>query len=188
MIEGSSSLNQRGDNNFEKIINATQYVVNSFSDPQSKIGIVLYATLAEVKANFSFTRVQVSDVLANVSYPSGWTRIGTGLNVSREELFTSSRPNAHRALVVFTDGTSINAVSVASELLHDINVTVIVIGLGEWYDINQVQRMASNPHAETTLLTRYDELESWRIHEMICRGNESLSVLHPVRRWKGSEM
>ena len=176
MIEGSSSLNQRGDNNFEKIINATKKIVNFFSDAQSKIGIVIYATVAEVKANFSLTRDQANDVLSNVSYPSGWTRIGTGLNVTREKLFTGSRPNAHRALVVFTDGTSINAVSVASELLHDMNVTVIVIGLGEWYDINQVQRMASNPHAETTLLTRYDELESWRIHEMICRGNEALYI------------
>ena len=78
MIEGSSSLNQWGDNNFEKVVNATKQTVNYFTDLQSKIGIVLYATEAEVKANFSFTRNQVNDILAELSYPSGWTRIGSG--------------------------------------------------------------------------------------------------------------
>ena len=173
MIEGSSSLNQWGDNNFEKIVNATKIMVSSFSDAQTKIGLVLYATEAEVKANFSFTRNQVNDALANLVYPSGWTRIGTGLNVTREELFVHSRPNVHRVLVVFTDGTSIDAVSVASQL-HDMNVTVIVAALGEWYDIRQVQRMASEPLAKTTFLTTFDDLESrsWRLHEIICEGNE----------------
>lgn len=78
MIEGSSSLNQWGDNNFEKVVNATKQTVNYFTDPQSKIGLVLYSTEAEVKANFSFTRNQVNDILAELSYPSGWTRIGSG--------------------------------------------------------------------------------------------------------------
>lgn len=87
-------------------------------------------------------------------------------------MFVGSRSNVHRVAVVFTDGTSNDAVSVASHLLRDMNVTIIVIALGDWYDIRQVQRMASDPHAESTFLTTFDELENfgWKIHEMICRG------------------
>ena len=179
MVEGSSSLNQWGQNNFEKIVNATKQIINYFTDPMSKVGIVLYATKAEVKANFSFTQNQANAVLSNLSYPSGWTRIGRGLNVTREQLFVGSRTNVHRVLVVFAEGTSNDAVSVASRLLRGMNVTIIVIALGDWYDVKQVQRMASDPHAETTFLTKFDELDSvgWKIQEMICRGNKVISTL-----------
>lgn len=180
MIDGSASLNQWGESNYKKIINATRNIISLFSDnDQTKFGIVVYATTADVRADFSFTRSQVDAVLANISYPSGWTRIGAGLNTTREDLFTGGRQNTHSTLVVFTDGTSVDGVSVASQLLHDTNVTIIVIGLGEWYDLNQVQRMASDPHAETILLTSYNKLQGveWRIHEMICKGKKMLLVL-----------
>lgn len=180
MIDGSASLNQWGENNYQTIINATRSIISLFSDNnQPKFGIVVYATTADVRADFSFTRSQVDAVLANMSYPSGWTRIGTGLNTTREDLFTGGRQNTHSIVVVFTDGTSVDGVSVASQLLHDTNVTIIVIGLGQWYDINQVQRMASDPHAETILLTTPNKLQEveWRIHEMICKGKKTLLVL-----------
>lgn len=180
MIDGSASLNQWGESNYKEIINATRNIISLFSDnDQTKFGIVVYATTADVRADFSFTRSQVDAVLANISYPSGWTRIGAGLNTTREDLFTGGRQNTHSTLVVFTDGTSVDGVSVASQLLHDTNVTIIVIGLGEWYDLNQVQRMASDPHAETILLTSYNKLQGveWRIHEMICKGKKMLLVL-----------
>ena len=175
MIDGSASLNQWGENNYKKIINATRNIISLFSDnDQTKFGIVVYETTADVRADFSFTRSKVDAVLANMSYPSGWRRIGTGLNTTREDLFTGGRQNTHRILVVFTDGTSVDGVSVASQLLHDTNVTIIAIGLGEWYDINQVQRMASDPQAETILLTTPNKLQGveWRIHEMICKGKK----------------
>lgn len=173
MIEGSSSLNQWGENNFEKIVNAVQDVAKYFNDSQSNIGIVLYATEAEVKANFSFSPSQTDNVLDNLVYPSGWTRIGKGLNFTRDQLFMDSRVNAHRALVVFTDGTSIDSVFAASKLLRDKNVTIIAVALGDWYDIKQVNGIASDPDSKTTLLTGYDELGSltWRLREMICEGS-----------------
>ncbi|KAL9959813.1 hypothetical protein ACROYT_G033169 [Oculina patagonica] len=170
MIEGSSSLNQWGENNFEKTVNAVQNVVKYFNDSQSNIGIVLYATEAKVKANFSFTPAQTNNVLDNLVHPSGWTRIGKGLNFTRDQLFMNSRENAHRVLVVFTDGTSIDSVFAASELLRDMKVTIITVALGDWYDINQVKGIASDPDSKTTLLTGFDELGglTWRLREMIC--------------------
>ena len=172
MIEGSSSLNQWGENNFEKIVNAVQNVAKYFNDSQSNIGIVLYATEAVLKANFSFSPAQTDDVLENLNYPSGWTRTGKGLNFTREELFANSRATAHRVLVVLTDGASIEEVLVPSDLLREMNVTILAVALGDWFDINQVNEIASDPNSKTSLLTTYDELGSltWRLHEMICEG------------------
>lgn len=181
MIEGSSSLNQWGESNFEKIVNAVQNVAKYFSDSQSDLAIVLYATEAELKGNFSFTQGQTDDVLENLIYPSGWTRIGKGLNFTREELFVNSRATAHRVLVVITDGTSIEDVLVPSDLLREMNVTIIAVALGDWYDINQVYEIASDPDSKTSLLSTYDELGglTWRLHEMICEGTK----LHRVIRY-----
>ena len=173
MIEGSASLNQWGENNFHKIVNIVQDVAKYFNESDSNIGIVLYATEADLKANFSFSPVQINDVLGNLVYPSGWTRIGQGLNFTREELFVDSRANAHRVLVVFMDGTSIDYVVTASKLLRDMNVTIIAVTLGDWYDVKQVGYIASDPDSQTTLLAKYDELKSldWRLRDMICEGS-----------------
>lgn len=190
MIEGSSSLNQWGESNFEKIINAVQNVAKYFNDSQSDIAIVLYATEAELKGNFSFTPAQTDDVLENLIYPSGWTRIGKGLNFTREELFVNSRATAHRVLVVITDGTSIDDVLVPSDLLREMNVTILAVALGDWYDINQVYEIASDPDSKTSLVSTHDELGSltWRLHEMICEGTKLHCVIryhtycHPKKR------
>ena len=173
MIEGSSSLNQWGENNFQKIVNAVKNLTTYFNDSQSSIGIVLYATDAELKANFSFSSSQTDDVLENLIYPSGWTRIGKGLNFTRKGLFNNSRATAHRVLVAITDGTSIESVLVPSNLLREMNVTIIAVALGDWYDIKQINDIASDPDSETTLLTTFDELGglTWRLHEMVCEGN-----------------
>ena len=132
-----------GESNFEKIVNAVQNVAKYFKDSQSDIAIVLYATEAELKGNFSFTPVQTDDVLENLIYPSGWTRIGKGLNFTREELFVNSRATVHRVLVVIADGTSIEDVLVPSDLLREINVTISAVALGDWYDINQLKFVKS---------------------------------------------
>jgi len=179
MIEGSSSLNQWGENNFAKIVNAVGNLTKYFNDSRSNIGIVLYATEAELKANFSFSPSQTSDVLEKLVYPSGWTRIGTGLNFTREELFVNSRETAHRVLVVITDGTSIDSVLIPSDLLREMNVTILTVALGDWYDVKQINDIASDPDSKTTLLTTYDELGglTWRVHEMICEGNNNKLVV-----------
>ena len=179
MIEGSSSLNQWGENNFEKIVNAVGNVTKYFNDSQSNIGIVLYATEAELKANFTFSPSQANYALENLVYPSGWTRIGKGLNFTRKELFVNSLTTAHRVLVVITDGTSIESVLVPSDLLRERNVTILAVALGDWYDVKQINDIASDPDSKTTLLTTYDELGglTWRLHEMICEGNSDNSVV-----------
>ena len=182
MIEGSSSLNQWGENNFQKIVNAVENLAEYFNHSQSNIGIVLYATEAELKANFSFSSSQTDDVLENLIYPSGWTRIGKGLNFTREELFNKSRATAHRVLVAITDGTSIESVLVPSNLLREMNITILAVALGDWYDVKQINDIASDPDSKTSLLTTYDELGdlTGRLHEMVCEGNSENFIVFVV--------
>lgn len=167
MIDGSSIPHQ-----IAKIINVVKFILNYLPDTNTRVGVVLYTSEATTMSNFNFTRSQTLQALHNISSPPAGTLIGKSLNYTRQHFFTDSRPNVHRVLVVFTGSTSNDAVSVASTLLHDMNVTILVVALGDWYDIGQVESAASYPHSNTVLVTTYVQLVSisWMVHEMICEG------------------
>lgn len=173
MLEGSASLNQWGENNFGKIVKVTKKVVNFWNRTQSRIGLVLYSTIAELKVNFTNSAVERNEALDNLPYPSAWTVTGNALKFINESLLIDSRSNVRRVLVAFTDGTSTDAVKHYSKALRDdLNVTIIVVAIGDWYDIEQIKSVASDPHSKTLLQTGFDKLGSltWRLHEMICEG------------------
>ena len=181
MLEGSASLNQWGESNFEKIVNVTKHVVNFWNRTQSRIGLVLYSTTAELKINFTHSEIERNEILDNLPYPSAWTVTGNALKFVNESLLVDSRSNARRVLVVFTDGTSTDAVKDYSKEIRDnLNVTIIVVALGDWYDIKQVESIASQPHSKHLLQAKFDELQSlnWRLHEMICEGNNTPFTLN----------
>lgn len=171
MIDGSSSLQQ-----VEKIVSVIKFILSYLPDVNTNIGVVLYTSEATTMSYFNYTRNQTLDALHNVTSLTVGKLIGKSLNYTREHLFRNSRPNVHRVLVVFTHSASNDAVSVASKLLHNMNVTIIVVALGDWYDIEQVESAASYPHSSTILLTTYVHLVqiSWKVHEMICEGKKDI--------------
>ena len=60
------------------------------------------------------------------------------------------------------------------------NVTIIVVALGDWYDIGQIESAASYPHSNTILLTTSVQVVqiSWKVHEMICEGKKAFLVVY----------
>ena len=171
MIDGSSSLQQ-----VAKIVSVIKFILSYLPDVNTNIGVILYRSEATTMSYFNYTRNQTLDALHNVTSLTVGKLIGKSLNYTREHLFRNSRPNVHRVLVVFTHSASNDAVSVASKLLHNMNVTIIVVALGDWYDIDQVESTASYPHSNTILLTTYVHLVqiSWNVHEMICEGKKDI--------------
>ena len=175
MTDWSSSLNHWGNKNSEKIMNVLELVMSAFTRIHSRTAVVLYAGKSKLQVAFNATEMQRRHIRSNVSYPSGERMTGKALNFTREKLFTDRRINAHGVLVVISTGTSNDAVSVASKQLRDMNVTILVVVLGDWYDKKQVYAIASSPHSRTILRTTFSELQrfSWRVHEMICEGTSS---------------
>ena len=177
MIDGSSSFHQ-----VQKVINIVTFILSYLPDLNTNIGVVLYTSEATTLSYFNYTRNQTLDALHNLTSLSltVGNLIGNSLNYTRQHLFKSSRPNVHRVLVLFTHSTSNDAVSVASKLLHNMNVTIIVVALGDWYDIGQIGSAASYPHSNTILLTTYVQVVqiSWKVHEMICEGKKAFLFLY----------
>ena len=177
MIDGSSGFHQ-----VEEVVNVVTFILSYLPDLNTNIGVVLYTSEATTLSYFNYTRNQTLDALHNftsLSITVG-NLIGNSLNYTRQHLFKSSRPNVHRVLVLFTHSTSNDAVSVASKLLHNMNVTIIVVALGDWYDIGQIGSAASYPHSNTILLTTYVQVVqiSWKVHEMICEGKKAFLFLY----------
>lgn len=175
MIDGSASFHQ-----IEKVVNVVKFILSYLPDLNTNVGVVLYTSEATTLSYFNYTRNQTLDALHNFISLTDGKLIGNSLNYTRQHFFKNSRPNVHRVLVLFTHSTSNDAVSVASKLLHNMNVTTIVVALGDWYDIGQIESAASYPHSNTILLTTYVQVVqiSWKVHEMICEGKKAFLLVY----------
>lgn len=175
VIDGSASFHQ-----IEKVVNVVKFILSYLPDLNTNVGVVLYTSEATTLSYFNYTRNQTLDTLHNFISLTVGKLIGNSLNYTRQHFFKNSRPNVHRVLVLFTHSTSNDAVSVASKLLHDMNVTIIVVALGDWYDIGQIESAASYPHSNTILLTTYVQVVqiSWKVHEMICEGKKAFLLVY----------
>lgn len=172
LIDGSLSHRQIGDDDTDQITKVINFTLDYLPNPNTRVGVVLYAASVMTASYFNFTRNLTHQALGSLQYLPPGLQLGKSLNYTGDVFFNSSRSNAHRILVVFTSGTSNDAVAVASNLLREMNVTIIVVALGGWYDVTQVNSIASHPHSSTTLLTTHVEIVRlrWRVHEMICEG------------------
>ena len=175
MIDGSASFHQS-----EKVVNVVKFILSYLPDLNTNVGVVFYTSEATTLSYFNYTRNQTLDALHNFISLTDGKLIGNSLNYTRQHFFKNSRPNVHRVLVLFTHSTSNDAVSVASKLLHNMNVTTIVVALGDWYDIGQIESAASYPHSNTILLTTYVQVVqiSWKVHEMICEGKKAFLLVY----------
>ena len=176
LIDGSSIEPQTGSNISDQIVQVIKFTLSYLPSPNTRVGLVLYAADARAEGYFNYTRNQTSQALDVLPHLPQGTLIGKSLNYTRKHFFNNSRPNVHRVLVLFTDKTSNDVVSVASKLLRDMNVTLIVVALGDWFDVTQVHNIASNPHSATILLTTYVQIVKvrWRVPEMICEGKSTI--------------
>lgn len=172
MIDDSTVQPQANGNISNQIVQVIKSTLSYFPSQNTRVGLVLYAANTTTLGNFNATRNETNQALDLLPHLPEGTFTGKSLNYTREHFFNHSRANAHRVLVVFTDETSNDVVSVASKLLRDMNVTIIVVALGNWYDVTQVNNMASHPRSATVLHTTHVEIMEmpWRVHEMIGEG------------------
>ena len=84
----------------------------------------------------------------SVKYPSEGTLLGKGLHGVKEDLYSHSRPGVPRILVVLTDGKSKDDVTGPARALHDMDVRVMVVGIGPYLDVKQLNAVASGPKPE----------------------------------------
>lgn len=144
LVDGSDSTQS----NFSTIKSFLKNLTRSFnvSSSGTRVGIIIYSTNAslEITLDQNSNASNIEEAIDNLMYPGGLTNIGLALNQSITGLFNSSivRASASKILLVITDGTSTDDITVPTTLLADTNVTSFVLGIGDGYSRYELDQIA----------------------------------------------
>ncbi|KFP72816.1 Vitrin, partial [Acanthisitta chloris] len=148
VIDGSSSV---GTSNFRTVL---QFVVNiskefEISDTDTRIGAIQYTY--EQRLEFSFdkysTKQDVLSAIKRISYWSGGTSTGAAISYASEQLFSKSKPNKRKIMILITDGRSYDDVSVPAMAAHQNGIIAYSIGVA-WAAPDELEAIATDPDKE----------------------------------------
>ncbi|KAJ8365952.1 hypothetical protein SKAU_G00147830 [Synaphobranchus kaupii] len=107
VIDGSSSV---GTGNFRTVLQFVANVTREFeiSDTDTRVGAVQYTY--EQRLEFAMGqhdgKAQLLDAIRAIEYWSGGTSTGAAIAYASEKLFSQSKPNKRKIMIVITDGRS----------------------------------------------------------------------------------
>lgn len=107
VIDGSSSV---GTGNFRTILQFVANISKEFeiSDIDTRIGAVQYTYEQRLEFDFNkhSTKQEVLNAIKRINYWSGGTSTGAAINFAFEQLFSKSKPNKRKIMILITDGRS----------------------------------------------------------------------------------
>ncbi|KAM6082507.1 vitrin isoform 2-T2 [Chlamydotis macqueenii] len=148
VIDGSSSV---GTGNFRTVLQFVANISKEFeiSDTDTRIGAVQYTY--EQRLEFSFdkysTKQDVLSAIKRISYWSGGTSTGAAISYASEQLFSKSKPNKRKIMILITDGRSYDDVRVPAMAAHQNGVIAYSIGVA-WAAQDELESIATDPDKE----------------------------------------
>ncbi|NXP52379.1 VITRN protein, partial [Heliornis fulica] len=148
VIDGSSSV---GTSNFRTVLQFVANISKEFeiSDTDTRIGAVQYTY--EQRLEFSFdkysTKQDVLSAIKRISYWSGGTSTGAAISYALEQLFSKSKPNKRKIMILITDGRSYDDVRVPAMAAHQNGVIAYSIGIA-WAAQDELEAIATDPDTE----------------------------------------
>ena len=125
-----------------------------------------------------YAQSEIRSAIEGISYPGGGTNTGASLLKAKSELFDkSARVGVPNIAIVITDGRSKDNVGAPAQQLRDSGCTVLSVGVGEKYDMEQLREIATDPDSQHVLKAKFDALEPLvdTIVETACNGTLTLS-------------
>uniref|UniRef100_A0A8C3KAN4 Vitrin n=1 Tax=Calidris pygmaea TaxID=425635 RepID=A0A8C3KAN4_9CHAR len=148
VIDGSSSV---GTSNFRTVLQFVANISKEFeiSDTDTRIGAVQYTY--EQRLEFSFdkysTKQDVLSAIKRISYWSGGTSTGAAISYASEQLFSKSKPNKRKIMILITDGRSYDDVRVPATAAHRNGVIAYSVGVA-WAAQDELEAIATDPDKE----------------------------------------
>ncbi|NXV50198.1 VITRN protein, partial [Uria aalge] len=148
VIDGSSSV---GTSNFRTVLQFVANISKEFeiSDTDTRIGAVQYTY--EQRLEFSFdkysTKQDVLSAIKRISYWSGGTSTGAAISYASEQLFSKSKPNKRKIMILITDGRSYDDVRVPAMAAHHNGVIAYSVGVA-WAAQDELEAIATDPDKE----------------------------------------
>ena len=119
VIDGSSSV---GTGNFRTVLQFVANVTREFeiSDTDTRVGAVQYTY--EQRLEFGFgqhnSKAELLNAIKRVNYWSGGTSTGAAITYAADQLFSKSKPNKRKIMIVITDGRSYDDVRAPALAVH----------------------------------------------------------------------
>lgn len=119
VVDGSSSV---GTDNFRTVLQFVANISREFeiSDTATRVGVVQYTYDQRLEFGFGEhnTREAVSSAVKNIRYWSGGTSTGEAITYASKHLFSKSKPNKRKLMIVITDGRSYDDVRTPALAAH----------------------------------------------------------------------
>ena len=150
IIDSSSSIEPSGAAHFQIVKNFVKELTRALhvSKEGHHVGVLIYSSNAHVVFGFNqhYEQAGIFAAVDAMKYVGGETMTGLALTLAQTELFgKGARATARKLLVVLTGGMSRDSVAEPALKVRGTGVTVISVGIGLNYDIQQLNAMATDP-------------------------------------------
>ncbi|XP_042592141.1 vitrin isoform X12 [Cyprinus carpio] len=171
VIDGSSSV---GTGNFRTVLQFVANVTQEFeiSDTDTRVGIVQYTY--EQRLEFAFgqhnNKADLLNAIKRINYWSGGTSTGAAITFAADQLFSKSKPNKRKIMIVITDGRSYDDVRAPALAVHRKGVIAYSIGIA-WAAQDELEYIATDPDRDHSFFVdEFDNLYKYvsKIIHNIC--------------------
>uniref|UniRef100_A0A671KSK2 Cochlin n=1 Tax=Sinocyclocheilus anshuiensis TaxID=1608454 RepID=A0A671KSK2_9TELE len=171
VIDGSSSV---GTGNFRTVLQFVANVTQEFeiSDTDTRVGIVQYTY--EQRLEFAFgqhnNKADLLNAIKRINYWSGGTSTGAAITFAADQLFSKSKPNKRKIMIVITDGRSYDDVRAPALAVHRKGVIAYSIGIA-WAAQDELEYIATDPDRDHSFFVdEFDNLYNYvpKIIHNIC--------------------
>ncbi|KAJ7342292.1 hypothetical protein JRQ81_010034 [Phrynocephalus forsythii] len=158
VIDGSSSV---GTGNFRTVLQFVANISKEFeiSETDTRVGAVQYTY--EQRLEFGFdrhtTKQDVLTAVKRINYWSGGTSTGAAINYAFDQLFSKSKPNKRKIMILITDGRSYDDVQGPATAAHQNGVIAYSVGIA-WAAQDELEAIATDPDKEHSFFV--DEFDS----------------------------
>ncbi|TKS85364.1 Vitrin Precursor [Collichthys lucidus] len=172
VIDGSSSV---GTGNFRTVLQFVANVTREFeiSDTDTRVGAVQYTY--DQRLEFAFgqynNKAELLNAIKRINYWSGGTSTGAAITYAAEQLFSKSKPNKRKIMIVITDGRSYDDVIAPALAVHRQGVIAYSIGIA-WAAQDELEYIATDPDKEHSFFVdEFDNLYKFvpKIIHNICQ-------------------
>ncbi|XP_057703691.1 vitrin isoform X2 [Corythoichthys intestinalis] len=172
VIDGSSSV---GTGNFRTVLQFVANITREFeiSDTDTRVGAVQYTY--EQRLEFAFgqhnTKAELLNAIKRIDYWSGGTSTGAAITYAAEQLFSKSKPNKRKIMIVITDGRSYDDVRAPALAVHSQGVIAYSVGIA-WAAQDELEYIATDPDKEHSFFVdEFDNLYKFvsKITQNICQ-------------------
>jgi len=161
----SSSISKEDLEKMVRFLSNTMARLQDATGSASRVGLTAYSDGVHPISPLSsrFTTDEVIDKLKAVTRFSGGTKTGSALQYVRKVFTAETGHDAGRTLIVVTDGQTADPELAEHEasMLRELDVTVLVVGIGDHVDRRELAAIASEPQNRSlVMIDNFDALST----------------------------